>query len=193
MTIRLQAGDALLIVDAQNDFFPGGALPVPHGHEILPVINKWINMAIDNQVPIYLSRDWHPRNHCSFQAQGGSWPVHCVQDSKGAELHADVVVPKDATIISKADSPTTDAYSAFKGKTNQGVLLGDDLKARGIKKIWVGGLALDYCVCQTTLDARAQGFEVHLLLDATRAITTETAQTALQQMKAAGVIIENNT
>jgi nicotinamidase/pyrazinamidase len=190
MNTRLKNGDALLIVDAQNDFFPGGALPVPQGDKIIPYVNEWIDAALAAGVPIFASRDWHPANHCSFKEQGGPWPVHCVQHSEGAKIHPEIHLPPNVIIIDTADNPQKEGYSAFSGKTPQGVALDDALKNLGIGRIWVNGLAQDYCVCESALDGRAKGYEVHLLLDGTRPITQETGEVALQRMRDAGVVIE---
>jgi len=187
-----QPGDALLIVDPQIDFFPGGALAVPQGDEILPLLNQWLAAAESNQISVYISRDWHPKNHCSFQEQGGPWPVHCVQDTPGAEFHPALKVPLAAKLINKADNPNFDAYSAFKGKTLLGQDLTDDLYAQGIKKLWIAGLALDYCVYHSAMDAKAAGFEVHLLLKGTRAIDQQQATKVLKEMTAAGILIEQD-
>jgi nicotinamidase/pyrazinamidase len=190
MKNRLQGADALLIVDAQIDFFPGGALPVPQGDVILPVINQWIKAAIEKNIPVLASRDWHPAHHCSFKEQGGPWPVHCVQNSIGAQIHPAIKLPFNVIIINTADNPDREAYSAFQGKTVEGMMLNDVLKAKGIQRLWVGGLAMDYCVCESALEARKYGYEVHLLLDATRPITPTTGEDALRRMKAAGIILE---
>jgi nicotinamidase/pyrazinamidase len=190
MTIQLKKDDALLIVDAQNDFFPGGALPVAQGDEIIPVINAWIEAAVAADIAIFASRDWHPANHCSFKAQGGPWPVHCVQNSTGAQIHHDIKLPATTVIINTADDPLKEGYSAFSGKTEEGVPLANALKSLGINRIWVNGLALDYCVCETALEGRANGFEVHLITSGTRAITSETGEEAMARMRAAGVIFD---
>jgi nicotinamidase/pyrazinamidase len=190
MTFHLKKGDALLIVDAQNDFFPGGALPVPHGDEILPVVNAWINAALAAGIPIFASLDWHPANHCSFIAQGGPWPVHCVQNSEGARIHPDIQLPPTTVIINTADDPMKEGYSAFSGKTAAGAPLASALKTLGINRLWVNGLALDYCVCETALDGRTYGFDVHLITSGTRAITDETGKEAMAKMRAAGVIFD---
>ncbi len=182
-----KSGDALLIVDAQNDFFPGGALPVPEGDKIVPVINNWIKTAEKNQLPIIFSRDWHPKNHCSFQAQGGSWPSHCVQNSQGAEIHPEIYFPAASILVNKGEEPDKDAYSAFKAKTKQGVTLDFILNQHSIKRIWLCGLAQDFCVLETALDARKFGYEVKLILEGTKSITEESGQLALAKMQAAGV------
>lgn len=182
-----QAHDALFIVDPQNDFFPSGALPVPDGDKIIPVLNEWIVLAQKAGIPILISRDWHPVDHCSFKTQGGIWPSHCIQNTSGAAFHPDLELPLDAILINKAFTPTAEAYSAFEGELASGELLANYLKAHHIQRLWVGGLALDYCVKATVLGAVAAGFEVNLILSATRAITEDTAREALNSMEEKGV------
>ena len=185
MPNRLQQGDALLLVDVQNDFAPGGALGVPDGDAVIPVLNAWIAAAREADVPIYASRDWHPANHVSFEAQKGPWPAHCVQNTRGAQFCADLDLQDDVTVISKGDHPDLEAYSAF-DKTE----LAERLRAVGVKRLWIGGLAQDYCVRASTLDAASEGFQTHVILPATRAIAEETGQKALAEMRAAGATLE---
>lgn len=158
-------GDALLVVDVQNDFLPGGHLAVPHGDEVVPALNRWLALFTADKLPIYASRDWHPADHCSFRAQGGPWPQHCIADTHGAEFAANLELPAYTVIISKADKPDKDAYSAF-GGTNLGLCL----KTAGVRRVFVGGLATDYCVLNTVRDALALGYGVVLLTDAVRAV-----------------------
>ena len=185
MPNRLQQGDALLLVDVQNDFTPGGALGVPDGDVVIPVLNAWIAAAREADVPIYASRDWHPANHVSFEAQGGRWPAHCVQNTRGGQFCADLDLQDDVIVVSKGDHPDLEAYSAF-DKTE----LAGRLRAAGVERLWIGGLAQDYCVRASTLDAVSEGFEAHVLLPATRAIAPETGQKALDEMRESGAIIE---
>ena len=172
-------GDALLVVDVQNDFLPGGNLAVPRGDEVVPVLNRCIALFSGKKLPTYASRDWHPANHCSFRAQGGPWPPHCMADTHGAEFAANLELPADAVIISKADTPEKDAYSAFGGTD-----LGLCLKAVGVRRLFVGGLATDYCVLNTVKDALALGYAVVLLTDAVRAVevTPGDGERALAEM-----------
>src|SRR5262245_15732315 len=134
-------GDALLVVDVQNDFCPGGSLAVSKGDEVVPVLNRWIEDAGAAGVPIFASRDWHPPNHISFKARGGPWPPHCIQNTFGAAFHPDLRLPPGAELISKADSPDVDSYSAFGGTD-----LAERLHEAGVKRVWIGGLTQDYCV-----------------------------------------------
>jgi len=177
-------GDALLIVDVQTDFCPGGALPVSGGDEIVPVLNRWIEGAREAGIPVFASRDWHPAGHVSFRERGGPWPPHCVQESAGAAFHADLRLPSDAIIVSKGTGPDRDQYSAL-DETE----LVSDLKARGVKRLWIGGLAEDVCVRATVLDARRAGFEVNVIRDATRPISPEGGLEAEQDMREAGAVL----
>ena len=184
----LGSSDALLIVDVQNDFCPGGALPVPDGHAVVPVLNRWIESAQVGGAQVFASRDWHPPNHVSFQGRGGQWPPHCVAETSGAALHADLALPHTATIVDKGTDPDREAYSAFEGTG-----LADKLRAAAVRRLWVGGLALDYCVRASVLDAsETRDFAVHVIPGATRAIDAEPGDgvRALDEMQAAGAVIE---
>jgi nicotinamidase/pyrazinamidase len=178
----LKPGDALLIIDVQKDFCPGGALPVEGGDAIVPVINHWIEAAVAKGVPVYASRDWHPVDHISFKDQGGPWPPHCIQDSDGATFHPDLAFPDSAVIVTKGVRFDQDQNSAF----DQTGLAGQ-LRKTGIRRLWVAGLAEDVCVLASVLDARSEGFEVMLLQQATRPITAEGGADARRQMQDAGV------
>ena len=163
--VALLEGDALIIVDLQRDFLPGGALPVPRGDEVEPVMNAYIRLFRDKGLPIVATRDWHPPNHCSFQEQGGPWPPHCVQGTPGAEFALGLELPPDVVVVSKATKPDEEAYSGF-----QGTDLHERLKSTGVRRMFVGGLATDYCVLSTVKDALALGYRVFLLKDAIRAV-----------------------
>ncbi len=163
--ISLNEHDALLITDIQNDFLPGGALPVAGGDKIIPVVNGYIAHFQYAKAHIIASRDWHPANHVSFKNQGGLWPEHCVQGTQGAKFSPNMKLPKHTIVISKAIDPAHEAYSAF-DTTNLDV----ELQRLGIKRLFVAGLATDYCVVNTVLDARNLGFETFVLIDATLGI-----------------------
>lgn len=174
---------ALIVTDVQNDFCPGGSLAVPQGDQVVPVLNEYIRLFSSSGAPIYATRDWHPPNHCSFKTQGGPWPVHCVQNSKGAECHPKLVLPRDVKIVSKAADPKQDAYSAFEG-TN----LAASLKRQGIRRLFIGGLATDYCVKCTVLDGIKAGFQVTFLADASRGVNLNAGDSdkAISEILAAG-------
>lgn len=181
----LQAGDALLIVDVQPDFCPGGALPVPDGDAVVPVLNRWIAAAEERGVPVYASRDWHPPRHSSFRGEGGQWPPHCVQDTAGAAYHPQLRLPANAVKIAKGTRLDRDQYSAF-DETG----LATDLRGRGVRRVWIGGLAEDVCVKATALDARRAGLETRVIADATRPLTRESGDAAEAELEAAGVVVD---
>lgn len=157
--------DALIVVDVQNDFLPRGALAVKCGEEVVPVLNRYIELFSNHALPIVATRDWHPEVHCSFQDQGGSWPPHCVAGSRGARFSTKLRLPDKIKIVSKATRIDRDAYSGFEG-TN----LDEWLSTRGVRRLFVGGLATDYCVLNTVRDALKTNYEVMVLLDAIRAV-----------------------
>ena len=182
--IVLGGGDALLIVDPQVDFLPGGSLGVPQGDAVLAPINRLIDLYRTHGLPVYVSRDWHPALHCSFAGQGGPWPVHCVAGSDGARFAPDLQLD-DAIVVSKATTVDVDAYSAFNGTG-----LADTLRERGIRRLVVCGLATDYCVLNTVLDGLAAGFEVLLATEAIRAVNVnaDDGDRALVRMLEGGAI-----
>jgi nicotinamidase/pyrazinamidase len=180
----LQPGDALLIVDVQKDFCPGGALPVEGGDTIVPIINGWIAVAVAKGVPVYASRDWHPMGHLSFKEGGGPWPPHCIQDSDGAKFQQDLALPSSTIIVTKGVRFDQDQNSAF-DQTGLAVQLHKDC----IRRLWVAGLAEDVCVLATVLDGRREGFEVVLVAKATCPITSESGEKARRQMQEEGARI----
>lgn len=186
MTEKSQPRAALLLIDVQNDFCPGGALPVPGGDRVVPALNRAIEQFVSAGRPIYASRDWHPPDTEHFQAFGGRWPVHCVAGTPGAQLHPDLELPPEAVVISTGQTRQDEGYSAFEGETSSGRVLADDLRERGVSQLWVGGLATDYCVRASVLDARAAGFDVFVLTDGIAGIDAETTRKALDEMQAAG-------
>ena len=173
--------DALIVVDVQRDFCPGGALPVPDGDQVIPAVNRalalgpWLTVA---------TRDWHPVDHCSFKAQGGIWPVHCVAGTPGAEFHPALETKGIQHLVSKAATRDAEAYSGF-----QGTDLASLLRGRGIQRVFVAGLATDYCVKATALDARREGLEVVVLDDAVRGVEVKPGDCAraIHEMTAAGI------
>jgi nicotinamidase/pyrazinamidase len=182
---------ALLIVDVQNDFCPGGALAAPGGDAIVPVLNRYLADARGHGMAIYASRDWHPPTTTHFLEQGGRWPPHCIEDTSGAAFHADLALPPEAIVISKGDRTDREGYSAFDGHTAEGCSLADDLRGRGIGELFVGGIATDYCVKESVMDALKQGFRVTVLADAVTGIDVKPgdAQRALDVMRGAGAQI----
>jgi nicotinamidase/pyrazinamidase len=163
--IQLAPGDALLAIDMQVDFLPGGKLGVPNGDEVLAPINRLLHLFAGQGLPVYASRDWHPENHVSFSAQGGPWPPHCVAGTAGAAFSDALDLPASAVVVSKADTAAVDAYSAFNGTA-----LAEQLRARGVRRVVVSGLATDYCVLNTVVDARESGFEVVIVPEAMRPV-----------------------
>jgi nicotinamidase/pyrazinamidase len=182
MTHHLQSGDALLIVDVQSDFCPGGALPIPEGDAVIPVLNRWIEAACAAGIPIYASYDWHPKGHISFKERGGPWPPHCLQWSDGARFAAGLRLPDSAITIAKGVRFDQDQYSAF-DQTGLAVRLRQD----GVRRLWIGGLAEDVCVLATALDARREGFAVVLIAEGTRPVTPQGGEEARRKMRDAGV------
>lgn len=181
--------NALLIVDVQNDFCPNGALPVPGGDSVVPVLNRYVEIFTAERAPVFASRDWHPAKTVHFREFGGVWPVHCVQKTFGAEFHPDLNLPKNTVIITKGDDPEADSYSAFDGLDYSGRSLEERLKADGVTRLFVGGLATDYCVKETVLDGLRKGFAVTLLTDAVMGVDVNVGDSkkALDEMVSAGV------
>ncbi len=182
--------DALIVVDVQNDFLPGGALAVNDGDAVIPVINECIRLSTAKRLPIYATRDWHPAGHCSFVENGGTWPKHCVADSPGAQFAEDLALPADVTIINKGTDSDQEAYSGF-----QGTDLSDQLHAKGVKRVIIGGLATDYCVLNTVNDALAFGFDVVLWTHAIRAVDLNSGDgdRAIEAMLARGAKVHDGS
>ncbi|HSV33189.1 MAG TPA: nicotinamidase [Pyrinomonadaceae bacterium] len=180
---------ALIVVDVQNDFCPGGSLAVAHGDQVVAPLNKLMKEFLDRGEPVFKTRDWHPARTNHFKAYGGNWPVHCVQGTPGAEFHPDLLDDPRITIISKGIDETADGYSGFDG-TN----LAQILREEEVQEVFVGGLATDYCVKHTVLDARREGFEVKALADAMRAVNVnpEDGSRAVEEMRNAGAEIVGN-
>jgi nicotinamidase/pyrazinamidase len=186
MSEPFRVGDALLIVDPQVDFCPGGALPVPGGDRIFEAVNRASRLA----PTVVASRDWHPPDHVSFKAQGGIWPVHCVRDTRGAEFHPALDAGPIDKVVSKATERSEEAYSAFAGTD-----LEPYLRQRGVRRVFVAGLATDYCVRQSVLDARQAGFDVVVLEDAIGAVDVKPGdgERALAEMRQAGAEVSRTT
>ncbi len=182
---NITSSDALLITDIQNDFLPGGALPIERGDEIIPVLNEYARRFQEAKAPVFASKDWHPPNHCSFKQQGGIWPPHCVQDTKGAKFSPILKLPQDVVVVFKATDPMRESYSVFDG-TN----FAAELEDRSVKRLFIGGLATDYCVLNTVIDARKLGYEIVVLMDATRGIDVVPGDVdrAVESMVKAGAV-----
>ncbi len=180
----LHPGDGLLLVDVQIDFCPGGALPIDEGDRVVPVLNRWVEAARQKGLPIYASRDWHPARHISFEGQGGPWPPHCLEDSPGARFHPELKLPEGVVKVTKGVRLDHDQNSAF-DETG----LETQLKRDGVRRLWVGGLALDVCVLASVLDARKAGLEVVLIEAGTRPVDADGGKKALDEMRAAGAKI----
>lgn len=165
--INLSAGDALIVVDVQNDFLPGGSLAVPGGNEIIPVLNHYMALFQSHELPIFATRDWHPTDHCSFQCRGGPWPAHCIAGTRGAGFPVNLQLPGGAHIISKATLRDKDAYSGFDDTQLHALL-----RCVGVLRVYIGGLAAEYCVLNTVKDALRYRYVTFVLEDAIRAIDT---------------------
>lgn len=181
--LKISNDDALIIGDVQRDFCSGGALPVPAGDQVVPVLNDYIKLFTVAKARIFATRDWHPPNHISFKAYGGPWPPHCIQHSEGAKFHPDLKLPEDTSVISKAMDPSRESYSGF-----DDTALAAELKKAAVVRVFVGGLATDYCVKYTILDGIKLGFKTVLLLDASRGINVKPGdvEKAIDEMVANG-------
>jgi nicotinamidase/pyrazinamidase len=176
---------ALLVVDVQNDFCPGGALAVPNGDEVVGPLNGLIEEFLLNEEPVFKSRDWHPPRTKHFEEYGGTWPPHCIQETRGAEFHPELLDDPRIQIISKGTGHE-DNYSAFDG-TGLAALL----RQRGVEEVWVGGLATDYCVKSTVLDAIREGFKVYAIANAMRPVELQPGdgERAIEEMRRNGAEI----
>lgn len=190
MDLKFGPKDALLVVDLQYDFMPDGALHVPGGDEIIPLVNTLLAAAEKGNATIIASRDWHPANNSSFKEQGGPWDPHCVQNTPGASFHKDVQFTDRSIVVSKGFT-IEHPYSAFdaKSENGNGISLPDILKQNKIERVIIAGLALDYCVKASALDAMKHNFETIVVKDATRAITEEDGKETLRVLESFGVKI----
>jgi nicotinamidase/pyrazinamidase len=179
MKIAPAAGDALIVIDMQNDFLPGGSLAIAGGDAIIPQLNRYLAFFAVHRLPVFATRDWHPPDHCSFQSQGGSWPPHCIVGSDGAAFHPALALPVATHIISKAMARESDAYSGFSGTQ-----LDELLRSLHIRRVFIGGVATEYCVFNTVQDALRLQYATFVLEDAVRAIDRQSGdgQRALQEM-----------
>jgi nicotinamidase/pyrazinamidase len=179
---------ALIIVDVQRDFCPGGALPVPKGDRVVPILNEYASRFRAKGHPVYASRDRHPRRTTHFREFGGVWPAHCVQGEPGAEFHPDLRLPEGTIVVSKGTGPEEDAYSGFQARGPAGEPLADLLRRDGVDHVYVGGLATDYCVRATVLDALRNGLAATFLVDASRGVNLKPgdAEESIAEMIRAG-------
>jgi nicotinamidase/pyrazinamidase len=187
----MRSKDALIVIDVQNDFCPGGALAVTDGDRVVPVLNRYIDQFTKAGLPIFATRDWHPEKTSHFNTGGGPWPPHCIQGSKGADFHPDLKLPPDTVIVSAGMGPDEDGYSGFLGINDSRTKLVDLLRQQGVERIFVGGLATDYCVKHTVLDGLRENFKVVLLTDAVRGVNLKPgdSQRAIAEMRQAGAEI----
>ena len=185
--MRFRRDDALLVVDIQRDFCSGGSLAIAGADEIIPTIDRLIGEATAAGATIVAGRDWHPANHVSFEARGGPWPPHCVAGTIGAELHPDLHLPLGTPLVSKGMDRDKDPYSAFE---ETGLI--EQLRREGTRRIVICGLALDFCVRASGLQAVQAGFETHVLLAATRPVTQAAGEAAIREMVRAGIVVEKD-
>jgi len=184
----MRGKDALIVVDVQNDFCPGGALAVRNGDDVVAVLNRYIEKFLEARLPIFATRDWHPEKTSHFNSYGGPWPTHCVQHSRGAEFHPGLRLGPGVIVVSKGAGADEDGYSGFQGRDSSGAPLAELLRERGVEVIFVGGLATDYCVKHTALDGIKQGFRVVLIGDAVRGVdlNPNDSARAVKEMSDAG-------
>jgi nicotinamidase/pyrazinamidase len=180
----------LLIVDVQNDFCDGGALAVAGSEGAVAALNRYLEAVVPQGMTVFVSRDWHPAITSHFKTYGGPWPVHCVQGTRGARFHPGLHVPPDAIVITKGESQESPGYSAFEGRTTEGKSFREELRARSIGHLVVGGLATDYCVKHSVLDALSSGLQVTVLEDAIAGVRPDDSAAALTEMRDKGARTE---
>ncbi len=190
----MEKGDALVLIDVQKDFCRGGALEVPEGDQVVPVLNRYMEIFKAAHLPVFATRDWHPEKTSHFNTGGGVWPPHCIQESRGAEFHPDLVLFEEVVIVSSGTAPDEDGFSGFEARDVKGTLLGDLLHEKGVDRLFVGGLATDYCVRATVLDGLKQGFKVVLIKDAIRGVDLQPgdSQRAIEEMARLGAEIRTS-
>lgn len=184
--VRVRPFDSLIVVDMQRDFMPGGALPVPGGDQVVSIINEYVDLFRRSGALVVATRDWHPPDHISFVHRGGPWPPHCVQGTPGAEFHPGLNLPPGTLVVSKATSSDKEAYSGFEDTG-----LDSELRGRGVRRIFVCGVATDYCVRATALDGVRLGFQVFLLADAIRGVDVPpgSVKRSIEEMLESGVVL----
>jgi len=191
MTLTPEPDSALVIVDVQNDFCPGGSLAVAGGDEVVPIMNRYAEAFAAAGRLVIADRDYHPGRTTHFVQFGGAWPPHCVQGTYGAEYHPGLVLPPETVHVVKGMGAEEDAYSVFQGRDTTGQSFEALLADYGIRKLYVGGLATDYCVRATVLDALKAGLEVVVVADGVRAVNVEPGDgdRAIEEMRRAGATI----
>jgi nicotinamidase/pyrazinamidase len=182
-------GDVLMVVDVQYDFLEGGALGIASGSSVIAPLNHALDVFIALHLPVVATRDWHPANHCSFHERGGPWPVHCVQGTHGADFHASLRLPADTIVVAKGADPAREAYSGFEGTDLAAIL-----RRLGCRRLWIGGLATDYCVRASGRDALAAGFDVVVIEDGVCAVdvTPGDGARALDEPRQAGARMQSS-
>jgi len=178
----MKAKQALVVVDLQNDFCPGGALGVRDGDQIIPAVNRYVELFLNKSLPVFVSRDWHPKTSKHFQEAGGPWPPHCIQNTSGANFHDDFRVPDQAIVLSKGIDPELDGYSVFEAQDLHGNCFKDLLDEMGVKELFIGGIATDYCVRMTSLDGLNNGFDIHVLTDAIKGVDEMASQQTIKEI-----------
>jgi nicotinamidase/pyrazinamidase len=180
----IKAKKALLIIDLQNDFCPGGALGIPGGDTIIPKLNKYLRFFSRKKRPIFVAGDWHPVRTSHFKDFGGTWPVHCLQNSRGAQFHPQLKLPQGTIILYKVMDPEKESDSVFQSEDHRGMSFAKLLQLLGISELYIGGLATDFCVKASVVDVLKQGLKVKLLLDGMKGVDIQAgdSEKALKEM-----------
>lgn len=168
--IKLESGDILVVTDMQNCFLPGGSLPVTEGDSIIGPLNEALDVFSASGLPVIFTRDWHPPDHCSFRVRGGPWPAHCVQGTEDAAFSRKLHVPAGKIVISKAADPDKEQYSAYYGRDEAGATLADNLRELKVRRVFIGGVATEYCVYNTVLDMLKDGYDVYVFADGVKPV-----------------------
>ncbi len=186
--IKLASGDVLIITDMQNCFLPGGSLPVTEGDSIIGPLNAALDIFTGAGLPVIFTRDWHPPNHCSFRVRGGPWPPHCVRGTEDAAFSRKLHIPPQPVVISKAVEPDKEQYSAYFGHDAAGATMADNLRAIKPQRIFIGGVATEYCVFNTVLDMLKDGYNVYVFEDGVKPVEVNSGdgQAALETMEKRG-------
>lgn len=189
--VTLRKGDVLIVTDMQNDFLPGGALAVPQGDSIIGALNDAVDAFVSAGLPVIMTRDWHPPDHCSFKPRGGPWPEHCVRETTGADFSPLMHRPPDAIIISKATDPNKEQYSAFNGRDAAGRTLGENLRILKAARAFIGGVATEYCVFNTGKDILDEKYKLFVFTDGVKAIDVQQGdgEKALKELEKDGAVL----